>query len=98
MLDLILPKLSDESLRAIRRENARHEIMALAGSAMVPEDLRDTGWAVVQAVNTYENWVKPSRKTKYGDNSIAVRQFDAAITGKGQDLTQRAISAVLASV
>jgi hypothetical protein len=98
MLDKILPKLDEESLRATRRANARHEIMALSGSAMVPEDLQDTGWAVVQAVNTYENWVKPSRKTKFGDNSIAVRQFDAAITGKGQDLTQRAITAVLASI
>lgn len=98
MLDQLLPKLTEEGLRATRRANARNDIRALAESAMVPEDLRDTGWAVVQAVNTYENWVKPTRKVKNGDNSIAVRQFDAAITGKGQDLTQQAVAAVFASV
>ena len=98
ILDQILPKLSEEGLKATRRANSRADILALARSEMCPEDLWDTGWAVVQAVNTYENWVKPTRKIKSGDNSIAVRQFDAALTGKGQDLTQQAISAVLASV
>lgn len=98
MLDKILPTLDEEGLRATRRADARDDIMALARSEMVPEDLQDTGWAVVQAVNTYENWVKPTRKTKSGDNAVALRQFDAAVAGKGQDLTQTAIKAVLASV
>lgn len=98
MLDTLLPKLDEEGAKATRRANLRDDLFTLLRSDMVPEDLRDTGWGVVQAVNTYENWVKPTRKTKGGRDYFAVRQFDAAITGKGQDLTQKAINAVLASV
>jgi phage/plasmid-like protein (TIGR03299 family) len=98
MLDQLLPELTEEGSKATRRSNTRSDILSLARSTMCPEDLWDTGWAVVQAVNTYENWVKPVRKNKSNDNAIAVRQFDAALTGKGQDLTQQAISAVFASV
>jgi hypothetical protein len=98
MLDKLLPKLDDEGNRATRRAKVRSDILALARSEMVPEDLQETGWAFVQAINTYENWVKPVRKNKSNDNAIAVRQFDAALNGKGQDLTNKAVAAVFASV
>ena len=98
MLDKLLPKLDDEGNRATRRAKVRSDILALARSEMVPEDLQETGWAFVQAINTYENWVKPVRKNKSNDNAIAVRQFDAALNGKGQDLTNKAVAAVFASI
>ena len=55
------------------------------------------GWAFVQAVNSYEQWNAPLRKTKNmaTDTARAVRQFDQ-ITGKGQPQTAKAVSLVLA--
>lgn len=55
-----------------------------------------TAWGVVQAVNTYENWGGPLRKSKEVAiaDARALRQFDQALTGK-QPLTQRTVKMLL---
>jgi phage/plasmid-like protein (TIGR03299 family) len=64
----------------------------------VVQGVEGTGWAVVQAVNTYENWGSPIRKTGYGEATTrALRQVEALNSGK-QPLTNDAIELVLAGV
>jgi phage/plasmid-like protein (TIGR03299 family) len=54
------------------------------------------GWALVQAVNTYENWAQPVRKTAGRSEEItrALRQIEQLQAGK-QPLTERAAELVL---
>lgn len=56
-----------------------------------------TGWSVVQAVNTYENWGNPIRKTGGRDERTtrALRQIDDLVSGH-QTLTEKAVDLVLA--
>lgn len=83
-------------------ENARELVNALyTATADVDADIvsgvRNTGWALVQAVNTYENWGQPIRKSNgYGEaTSRAMRQIDGLVSGK-QALTDHALELVLA--
>ena len=64
----------------------------------VVQGVEGTGWAVVQAVNTYENWGTPIRKTagKGEATTRALRQIEAVNSGK-QPLTDRALELVLAN-
>ena len=96
LLDELLPLLDEEGARATRRANTRGDIRALMGSEMVNDDLRNTAWAFVQGVNTWENWVKPSKRSGSGDDPKALRQFDAATGRSTQSLTSKAISLALA--
>lgn len=56
------------------------------------------GFSVVQAVNTYENWGAPVRRTNGNDERTtrALRQVEALVSGH-QALTEKAIELVLAT-
>ena len=60
-------------------------------------DSTGNGWSFVQAVNTYENWAQPIRKTGGNDENIAraLRQIEQLQSEK-QPLTERAADLVLA--
>jgi phage/plasmid-like protein (TIGR03299 family) len=64
----------------------------------VVQGVEGTGWAVVQAVNTYENWGTPIRKTAGRGEATtrALRQVEAVVDGK-QPLTDQALELVLAN-
>lgn len=64
----------------------------------VVQGVEGTGWAVVQAVNTYENWGTPIRKTAGRGESTtrALRQIESVIDGR-QPLTDKALELVLAN-
>lgn len=57
------------------------------------------GFAVVQAINTYENWGQPIRKTagRSEGETRALRQVDALVDGS-QPLTNKAVELLLAGV
>jgi len=80
-------------------EDAREKVTALYKATSGPTVVADSGnaWAFVQAVNTYENWGAPIRKTGgYGeDTTRALRQVDALTSGK-QALTDQAFALVTA--
>lgn len=83
--------------------NARDQVRALFTSTADANDpnvaggVEGTGWAFMQAVNTYENWGAPIRKTKGVGTTTAraLRQIDATVSGR-QPLTDKAIDLVLA--
>ena len=98
LLDGLLPSVDTQEGKSTRgetvRETARDAVRSLLNSQVIEDDHRNTGWAWVQAVNTYEQWTKPIRG---GDKNRAVRQFDNATKGI-QPLTQAAVKQVLALV
>ncbi len=70
------------------------------GQAVV--DSPGNGWSFVQAVNTYENWAQPVRKTKAQNGTVrsetitrALRQVEQLQASK-QPLTERAAELILA--
>jgi len=65
------------------------------GAAVV--DAPGNGWSFVQAVNTYENWLQPIRKTEGRDEmeTRALRQIEQ-LQAEKQPLTERAADLVLA--
>lgn len=98
LLDGIMPIIDTPGRSKTQRDNARATVLDLLRSP-VTEGAENTGWAFVQAVNTYENWNQTIRGLKGRDSAIvrAERQFDTIIKGR-QPLTDRAIEAVLATV
>lgn len=58
-------------------------------------DSTGNGWSLVQAVNTYENWAQPVRKTAGRSEEVtrALRQIEQLQAGK-QPLTERAAELV----
>jgi phage/plasmid-like protein (TIGR03299 family) len=76
---------------------ARDKVTSLYKATSGPQVVANSGnaWAFVQAVNTYENWGSPIRKT--GNHSEAdtraMRQIDALTSGK-QPLTDQAFALV----
>ena len=98
LLDGLLPTVDTQEGQSTRgstvRETARDAVRSLLRSQVIEDEHRNTGWAWVQAVNTYEQWTKPIRG---GDQNRAVRQFDNATKGI-QPLTQAAVKQVLALV
>jgi phage/plasmid-like protein (TIGR03299 family) len=96
LLDALLPSMDtidgQPSRGATLRETARDAIRGLLSSKVIEDDHRNTGWAFIQAVNTYEQWNAPIR-----GGQRATRQFDAAVKGN-QPLTRQAINRVLALV
>lgn len=92
LLDGLLPVIDNDGRSKTMRDNARTAVRELLRSQVVDDDHRQTGWAWVQAVNTYEQWSKPVRG---GDRDV--RQFDAVVKGK-QPMTAQAIGQVLALV
>jgi hypothetical protein len=103
LLQSLLP-VNDETTTKVRNvsEAAKEQITQLYKGApvnnvaTVTDGSRD-GFTFVQAVNTYEQWLAPIRKTKGQDESTmrSIRQFDMAVDGK-QPLTDKAIELVLA--
>jgi phage/plasmid-like protein (TIGR03299 family) len=96
LMDTLLPRIDVKEGESTRgqtlRDNARTAVRELLRSQVIEDDHRQTGWAWVQAVNTYEQWNQPIRG---GDR--ATRQFDAVVKGK-QPLTAMAVEQVLALV
>lgn len=90
LLDGLLPFIEGEGRAVTMRDKARAEVRGLLSSQVIEDDQRNTGWAWVQAVNTYEQWNQPVRG---GDR--ATRQFDAVVKER-QPLTERAVEQVLA--
>ena len=88
LLDGVLPIMDGTSAK--KRENARSAVRGLLRSP-VTEGFENTGWAAVQAINTWEQWGAPIR-----GGSRALRQFDSVVKGK-QPLTDKMIELVLAS-
>lgn len=98
LLDGILPVIDTAGRSKTMRDTARSSVLELLRSP-VTEGAENTGWAFVQAVNTYENWNQTVRGMKGRDPQIvrAERQFDAIVKG-AQPLTTAAVEAVLATV
>lgn len=92
----ILPEIEAEGAAKTRRSNMITEMFHLRDQ-YTPEEYLSTGWGLIQAVNSWENWAKPIRSTTSTDDARAVRQFDAAVKGTGQDITKRAVQFVLAN-
>lgn len=78
-------------------EDAREKVTALYKATSGPQVVAESGnaWAFVQAVNTYENWGSPIRKTGNRSESDvrALRQIEALTSGK-QALTDKAFALV----
>jgi len=94
-LDGLLPAVDEEARTYTQREAARGAVRSLFRSPLTA-GFENTGWAFVQAVNTFEQWSAPLRRAK-GENvkdARAMRQFDALVKG-GHPLTQRAAELVL---
>jgi hypothetical protein len=73
--------------------DARTKVMAVWEDGSMAEGHELSGWAALQAVNTFENWFAPVRKTKGLDEKTTrfLRQFDAQVSGT-QPLTQKTLS------
>jgi len=99
LLDGLLPSVDTQHGESTRgettRETARDAVRSLLRSGVIEDDHRDTGWAWVQAVNTYEQWSKPIRSSSPATR--ALRQFDGLVKA-AQPLTSKAIGQVLALV
>jgi hypothetical protein len=100
VLDTLFPRGEDVPKRTLAvNETAREKVNTLyrAGGADldIMGGMQGTAWGVVQAVNTYENWGTPIRKTKGASESTtrALRQIDANVKGS-QPLTQKALALV----
>jgi phage/plasmid-like protein (TIGR03299 family) len=101
LLDGLLPKPGDDAAAKTKTQvaNARTAIRKLTTAQFV-DGFEGTGWAWVQAVNSYEQWSQPTRKPKGFQGSDAdlraLRQFDAMVKG-AQPLTAKAVELVMAS-
>jgi len=92
MMDNLFPYIAEDGRAKTMRDKTRDSVRSLMRSQVVEDGLQDTGWAWVQAVNTYENWNTPIR-----NSDRAERQFDAIVKGN-QNLTNAALEQVLALV
>ena len=92
LLNAIMPRIDEDGRAKTMRTKSRAAVRELMRSQVVADDMQDTGWAFVQAVNTYENWNAPIR-----NSDRAERQFDAIVKGN-QSLTNTALTNVLALV
>ena len=95
LLDGVLPFIDTPGRSQTMRDQARAAIRGFLDSEYVGGH-KNTAWAFVQAVNTYEGWVKPTRKSTSVSNNdrIAVRQFDSLVK-QSQTLTARALALTL---
>lgn len=89
----------DVAARTLAEHQRAREAVAELFVAPLNDGVEGTGWAYVQAVNSYEQWNAPVRKAKGlgTDTTRALRQFDALATGS-QPLTNKATELVLAGV
>lgn len=91
LMDAIFP-VKDDTPKKTRtvNEDARDKVGTLYKAQSGPQMVANTGnaWAVVQAVNTYENWAAPVRKTggRSESETRAIRQVDSLASGR-QPLT-----------
>lgn len=94
LLDGIKPLPDQQGRGRTMAEQARSAIRGLYTEGEVTAAWRNTAWGAVQAVNTYEQWSAPVRKTA-GLSSASVRatrQIDALASGKGDALTSKAVT------
>lgn len=99
LLDALFPTDDEQSSRARNaNEEAKDTVTALYRGVGGLVSETGNGWAFVQAVNTFENWGTPVRKTKGLNESEtrAVRQIEQVATGE-QPLTSKAATLVLAN-
>jgi phage/plasmid-like protein (TIGR03299 family) len=91
--------IADVAARTKAQNEAARDAVRALFDAPLNNGVTNTGWAFVQAVNSYEQWNAPIRKAKgLGTASTrAVRQFDA-LAKSAQPLTDRATELVLAGV
>lgn len=96
LLDGVLPCIEEQGRSQTMRDYARSTVRSYLESEYT-DGFQNTAWAFVQAVNTYEGWNKPTRKSHNVPQSdrIAVRQFDALVK-QHTPLTDKALSLVLA--
>jgi phage/plasmid-like protein (TIGR03299 family) len=96
ILDGLFP-ITDAAARTANEVLRARTAIRDAFYSPLTEGFKGTGWAAVQAVNSYEQWAAPVRKTKgvATDTVRALRQFDSMVKG-GQPLTQKATALVLA--
>lgn len=89
--------IDDDTIAKTRNvhESARETVTQLYRNSPYVSS-SDNGFAVVQAVNTYENWAAPVRNTKGRNESDtrSFRQAEAVLSGGGQPLTNKAIELV----
>lgn len=97
LLDGMFPTEDVAATTLAQRQRAREAVRSLF-SAPLNNGVENTGWAFVQAVNSYEQWNAPIRAAQgMGlQRTRAVRQFDA-ITRGSQPLTERATELVMAA-
>jgi len=96
-LDALWPE-QDVAARTLKQHELAREAVRSLYVAPLQDGVERSGWAFVQAVNSYEQWSNPIRRVNgLGIKaSRAVRQFDALAKGT-QPLTDRAVELVLAS-
>jgi hypothetical protein len=76
LLDAVLPVTDAKARTANEIVRARGAVRSLFDSPLT-EGFAGTGWAFVQAVNSYEQWSAPVRKTKgVGSETVRTVQFD----------------------
>ena len=98
LLDGMFPVEDVAARTKVQHDLAREAVRSLF-DAPLNNGVQHTGWAFVQAVNSYENWNSPIRKAKGLGTATtrAVRQFDA-LAKAAQPLTNKAVELVLAGV
>lgn len=92
-LDDVAPASTETGRSATFANTKRESIATLYLRSEQVAPWKGTGWGLVQAANTYEQWVAPVRGGADKAQLRALRQFDALV--KGQPLTTRALKAVL---
>lgn len=100
LMDALFPVDDDQPTKTQNvNTTARQSVRALyegQANPTVAAGVEGTGWAFLQAVNTYENWGAPIRKAKGSSESTtrALRQIDATVSGK-QPLTDKTLDLLL---
>jgi len=102
LVDDLFPLDDEMPKRAFNRNaDARKTVGALFRSASndgpeVAAGVEGTGWAFMQAVNTYENWGTAVRASKgqSKETARALRQMDTALNGS-QPLTDQAVALLI---
>lgn len=101
VMDALFPVSEDEQSTKAQNANeaARDAVRALYTAQAdldVVQGVEKTAWGLLQAVNTWENWGAPVRRTKgvSTDTARALRQIDASVTGK-QPVTDKALDLLL---
>ena len=79
------PLGTDDKPVSTRQENANtaaQDAVYALFNAPLNDGVEGTGWAFVQAVNSYEQWNAPTRKTKGlgSETTRAIRQFDSLLS------------------